>query len=404
MPELPSHETDEDEPELFASLPEQRRSIPGLSEGMSRTTGVLPAQRLEELVGWQIMAPPLADGQLQPSSIDLRLGAEAYRVEASFLPGAGATVDERVRELTLERLDLREGAVLRRGEVYIVPLLERLEFRKRYSGIANPKSSTGRLDVFTRLITDYGTEFDRVPANYRGPLYAEISPRSFHILAREGARLLQLRVQLGSPRPSDTALRELHDRYHLIPGEDEPDIKNAGVAIRVDIAGIDGSDIIGFRARRDVDTPVDLDNVAGYDARDFWHPVRRPEGAAKGRGLILRNDEFYILASKQAVWVPPDTAGEMIAYDTSVGEFRVHYAGFFDPGFGYHADGGRGTRAVLEVRSHEVPFLVDDGQILGRIVYHDLIEPPRQLYGRDIGSNYARQGLTLAKHFRPWTD
>ena len=391
---------DDMEPELFASLPEQRRAFRGPGEGLARTTGVLPAQRLDELFGWQIKSPPLADGQLQPSSIDLRLGAEACRVEASFLPGNGATVDERMRELSLERLDLRKGAVLRKGEVYIVPLLERLELRKRYSGIANPKSSTGRLDVFTRLITDYGTEFDSVPANYRGPLYAEISPRSFNILARDGARLLQLRIQLGSPRPSDSALRELHDRYHLIPGEDEPDIKNAGVAIRVDVAGGNGSDIIGFRARRDIETPIDLDNVAGYHARDFWHPVRRP----KGRGLILRNDDFYILASKQPVWVPPDTAGEMIAYDTSVGEFRVHYAGFFDPGFGYHADGSRGTRAVLEVRSHEVPFLIDDGQILGRIVYHDLIEAPLRLYGRDIGSNYARQGLTLAKHFRPWTD
>ncbi|MCB9942931.1 MAG: 2'-deoxycytidine 5'-triphosphate deaminase [Geminicoccaceae bacterium] len=391
--------SEDDEPELFASLPEQRRTQHGLPQGTTtRTTGILPSHRLEELLGWQVIAPPLAKGQVQPSSIDLRLGAEAFLVEASFLPGSGRTVAERIAGLTMARLDLREGAVLERGSVYIVPLLERLELRKRYSGIANPKSSTGRLDVFTRLITDYGTEFDRVPANYRGPLYAEISPRSFNILAREGARLLQLRIQRGSPRPSDAALRELHDRYHLIPDEDDPDIKNAGVAIRVDISGVDGSGIIGYRARKNVTTPIDLDNVGAYAAKDFWQPVTRPGR----RGLILRNDDFYILASRQAVWVPPDTAGEMIAYDTSVGEFRVHYAGFFDPGFGYHADGTRGTRAVLEVRAHEVPFIIDDNQIMGRIVYHDLIEPPYRLYGQDIGSNYARQGLTLAKHFRPW--
>ena len=268
----------------------------------------------------------------------------------------------------------------------------------RYSGIANPKSSTGRLDVFTRLITDFGTEFDAVPANYHGPLYAEICPRSFDIMAREGSRLLQLRLQLGSPRPSDAAVRELHDRYHLVRDESAPDIKNAGVAIRVDIEGLGEDGIIGYRAKKGVDVPVDVDRVGAYVARDFWDAVERPSK----RGLVLETDDFYILASKQSVWVPPDTAGEMIAYDTAVGEFRVHYAGFFDPGFGCHEDGSRGTRAVLEVRSHEVPFLVEDGQVVGRIVYHELMEPPRRLYGQGIGSNYARQGLTLAKHFMPW--
>ncbi|MCB2056052.1 MAG: 2'-deoxycytidine 5'-triphosphate deaminase [Geminicoccaceae bacterium] len=378
----------------------QRRDAEhALRETEGRTTGILPSQRLQELVGWQIFAArPIDADQIQPSSIDLRLGAEVRRVEASFLPGERGTVAERIRELEIERIDLRPGAVLRRGQVYIAPLLERLELRKRYAGIANPKSSTGRLDVFVRLITDCGTEFDRVPANYRGPLYAEISPRSFDIRVSEGSRLLQLRIQYGSPRLSDSAVRDLHDRFHLIADEAAPDIKNAGVAIRVDVAGVPGAQIVGYRAKKDVEVPIDVERIGGYRARDFWEPVERPPRG----GIVLRTDDFYILASKQAVWVPGDTAGEMIAYDTAVGEFRVHYAGFFDPGFGCHADGSRGTRAVLEVRSHEVPFLVEDNQIVGRIVYHELIEPPRRLYGQGIDSNYARQGLTLAKHFTPW--
>jgi len=364
-----------------------------------RSTGILPSQRLEQLMGWQLKASaPILKEQVQPSSIDLRLGAQAFRVEASFLPGADCSVAERLSALTLESVDLRAGALLRRGSIYIVPLMESAAFRKRYSGIANPKSSTGRLDIFTRLITDYATEFDRVANNYQGPLYAEISPRSFDVVAREGCRLLQLRIQYGNPRPTDAAVRDLHDRYELIANESLPDIKNAGIAIRVDVMGDAPDAVVGYRARRDTDRPIDLDRIGCYEPRDFWHPIRRP----KQGGLILRPDEFYILASKQAVWVPPDVAGEMIAYDTLVGEFRVHYAGFFDPGFGLHEDGRRGTRAVLEVRSHEVPFMIDDGQIIGRIVYHDLLEPPARLYGQSIGSNYANQGLTLAKHFKPY--
>lgn len=368
-----------------------------LSTAIGRSTGILPSQRLKQLVGWQISGSvPIEEDQIQPSSLDLRLGAQAFRVDASFLPGSNRTVADRLSDLSKETIDLRKGAVLRRGSIYLVPLLESVSFRKRFSGIANPKSSTGRLDIFTRLISDNATEFDRVASNYHGPLYAEISPRSFDVVAREGCRLLQLRIQYGSPRPTDTAIRDLHARHELIPEELSPDIKNAGIAIRVDVLGESSDSIVGYRARRDVCEAIDLERIGSYDPAEFWEPIKRQSCG----GIILRPDEFYILASKQAVWVPPDVAGEMIAYDTLVGEFRVHYAGFFDPGFGLHADGRRGTRAVLEVRSHEVPFLIDDGQIIGRIVYHELIEAPERLYGQSIGSNYANQGLTLAKQFK----
>ena len=377
------------EPSLFEGLPGYRHS-----------TGILPSHALEREVNRQIRAlVPVEQAQIQPSSIDLRLGSHAFRVPASFLPGLGRTVESRLSNLALEQIDLDEGAVLKRGEIYIIPLLESLDLRSRHLGVANPKSSTGRLDIFTRLITDHATEFDRVQPNYAGPLFAEISPRSFHIRVRKGSRLLQLRIQKGSPTPSDSALRDLHQRYNLVDVE-EAHIAKQALGLSIDLRGVDGNALIGFRAKRGVATPIDLDRVGGYDPRIFWEPIYRtgPEG------IVLSPDDFFILASKEAVTVPPDQAAEMIAYDTSVGEFRVHYAGFFDPGFGYFPGAQGGTRAVLEVRSHEVPFLVEDGQLIGRLVFQRLLEEPRVLYGRDIGSNYARQGLTLAKHFQPWTE
>lgn len=362
-------------------------------------SGILPAHCLKEEVGAQIRSVvPVEAGQIQPSSLDLRLGAQAFKVRASFLPGSGNTVADRLRQLQAEPIDLRKSAHLKRGEIYIVPLMESLALKHGVAGIANPKSSTGRLDIFTRLITDYGSEFDRVRENYHGPLYAEISPRSFDVIVCEGTRLLQLRLQLGDSLASDAALIDLHARTALIPESEDLDVRNAGVAIRVDTKGTSSEGIIGFQAKSDVPGPIDVANVGGYDPTDYWEPLR----ALPSGGLILEPDVFYILASQQTVCIPADLAGEMVAYDTLVGEFRVHYAGFFDPGFGIHEDGSRGTRAVLEVRSHEVPFLIDDGQVIGRIVFHDLLEPPHLLYGATIGSNYARQGLTLAKQFRPW--
>ena len=362
-------------------------------------TGLLPAQHLKALIeqSREIRATvPIEPDQLQPASLDLRLGARVYRVRASFLPGAGATVQAKIDALAMHQFDLDDaGAVLEKGCVYIVPLLESLALKKRTSAIANPKSSIGRIDVFTRLITDRGTEFDRVRPNYHGPLYAEISPRTFSILVRKGDRLNQIRIKRGTPLPSDDAMRRLNERDGLVqPALEREDIKQ-GVPITVDLAGTGPGAVIGYRARKHAGL-IDLRRLRHYAPGDFWHVLR----AAETRSLVLDPGEFYILASKEAVRVPADHAAEMLAYDTAMGEFRVHYAGFFDPGFGHAEAGGEGTRAVLEVRSHEGPFMLEDGQRVGRLVYERLIAKPDRLYGAGIGSSYQRQGLTLSKHFK----
>jgi dCTP deaminase len=365
----------------------------------AHATGLLPAQYLRALVeqSREIRAlEPIEPDQLQPASLDLRLGARVYRVRASFLPGAGATVQDKIDVLAMHQFELEDaGAVLEKGCVYIVPLLESLALKKRTSAIANPKSSIGRIDVFTRLITDQGAEFDRVRANYHGPLYAEISPRTFSILVRKGDRLNQIRIKRGTPLPSDDAMRRLNERDGLVqPALERDDIKQ-GVPITVDLAGAGPGSVIGYRARKHAGL-IDLRRLRHYAADDFWHVLR----ASEARSLVLDPGEFYILASKQAVRVPADHAAEMLAYDTAMGEFRVHYAGFFDPGFGHVDAGGEGTRAVLEVRSHEVPFVLEDGQRVGRLVYERLIARPDRLYGEALGSSYQRQGLALSKHFR----
>jgi dCTP deaminase len=362
------------------------------------TTGLLPSQLLREAVaqGREILSPqPIGDDQIQPASIDLRLGEVAYRVRASFLPGARASVRDKLDLLSMHRIDLTEGAVLERDCVYIVPLLEYVALRKRTSAAANPKSSTGRLDVFARVITDYGTEFDRIREGYKGPLFAEISPRAFSILVRAGSRLVQLRIRRGSPGFSDTALRRLHEEVGLVDGPAGPKTIRNGLAFTVDVVGDQTTGIVGYKARRHTDV-IDIDRNFHYDPRDFWEPVF----SHRGEGIVLDPNDFHILASREAVVVPPDHAAEMLPYDTFVGEFRVHYAGFFDPGFGAAETGGAGSRAVLEVRSHEVPFLIEDGQIVGRLVYERLIARPDKLYGTPIGSSYQRQGLTLSKHFK----
>jgi dCTP deaminase len=367
-------------------------------------TGLLPAQHLKALIeqSREIRATlPIEPDQLQPASLDLRLGARGYRVRASFLPGASATVQDKIDALAMHQFELDDaGAVLEKGCVYIVPLLESLALKKRTSAIANPKSSIGRIDVFTRLITDRGTEFDRVRANYHGPLYAEISPRTFSILVRQGDRLNQIRIKRGTPPPSDDAMRRLNERDGLVLPALESDHIRQGVPITVDLAGEAPGAVIGYRARKHAGL-IDLRRLRHYAPGDFWHVLR----ASENRSLVLDPGEFYILASKEAVRVPADHAAEMLAYDTAMGEFRVHYAGFFDPGFGLPESGGGeagsdGTRAVLEVRSHEVPFVLEDGQRVGRLVYERLIARPDRLYGAGIGSSYQRQGLALSKHFK----
>src|SRR6187431_3696319 len=318
--------------------------------------------------------------QIQPASLDLRLGEVAYRVRASFLPGS-TTVARRIDELKLHEISLSDGAVLETGCVYIVPLQESLALPHEISAAANPKSSTGRLDVFTRVIADETRGFDRVEAGYHGPLYAEISPRTFPVLVREGSRLSQIRFRRGHALLNAEALRALHQRERLVNAENA-DVSE-GIAVGVDLSGLGPGGLVGYRAKRHTGL-IDVERRAGYAIADFWEPMQaRPD-----KSLILDPNEFYILASKEAVQVPPDYAAEMVPFDPLVGEFRVHYAGFFDPGFGHAGAGGSGSRGVLEVRCHEAPFALDHGQVVGRLVYEKMAERPEILYGRDMGSNY----------------
>jgi dCTP deaminase len=357
--------------------------------------GILPDQMIAALArdGAILSEYEFVNDQIQPASLDLRLGEVAYRVRASFLPGPRTTVAERIDELKLHEIALTDGAVLETGCVYIVPLLESLALPDDIAASANPKSSTGRLDVFTRVIADETRGFDRIEAGYHGPLYAEISPKTFPVLVREGSRLSQIRFRRGHAALSPDALRALHARERLVD-DDDADV-GEGVAVSVDLAGLGPERLVGYRAKRHTGV-IDVERRAGYDVAEFWEPIH----ARKDESLILDPDEFYILASKEAVQVPPDYAAEMVPFDPLVGEFRVHYAGFFDPGFGYAGAGGRGARAVLEVRSREVPFILEHGQTVGRLVYEAMLERPALLYGQGIGSNYQAQGLKLSKHFR----
>ncbi len=333
--------------------------------------------------------------QIQPASLDLRLGATAYRVRSSFLPGPGVTVADRIAALKLHQIDLTGGAVLERGCVYLVPLQEEAALPETISATANPKSSTGRLDIFTRVICDNARGFDTIAAGYRGPLYLEISPRTFPVLVRAGSRLSQMRFRTGDTRLSAAEHRALHERAPLV-FDTNAEIGD-GVALSIDLMGEGRGGLVGFRSKRHT-AVIDVDRRAGLDVLDFWEPLMT-RGVPE---LILDPDEFYILVSREAVQVPPDHAAEMVPFDPLIGEFRVHYAGFFDPGFGHAPAGGAGSRAVLEVRSREVPFLLGHGQTVGKLIYERMAEVPERLYGADLGSNYQAQGLKLSKHFRPY--
>ncbi len=357
-----------------------------------KATGVLPAQELRQMIaGGAILAdPPVTAAQVQPASLDLRLGTVAYRVRASFLAGHGARVADRIAEFEMHRIDLAQGAVLEKGCVYVIPLMESLALPPGITAVANAKSSTGRLDLLTRTITDGGVEFDRIPEGYTGPLYAEVCPRSFSVLVRPGMRLNQIRFRRGQAVLSDADLRALNARTALVSGQ--PMISE-GLGFSVDLKPAAG-DLVGYRAKPH--TPViDLDRIGHYPAPEFWEEIRTTEGR-----IILDPGAFYILVSREAVTIPPDHAAEMAPYLAMVGEFRVHYAGFFDPGFGWSEAGGAGSRGVLEVRCHEAPFVLEHGQVVGRLVYERMAEPPDTLYGSGIASNYQGQGLKLAKHFR----
>jgi dCTP deaminase len=342
----------------------------------------------------------IEDVQLQPASLDLRLGPRAYRIRASFLPGREKKVSDQLSNLKYDEIKLDDGAVLEKGCVYLVELQEYLKLPESIAAVANPKSSTGRLDVFTRLISNSSEVFDAVEAGYEGPLFAEISPRSFSIKVRKGSRLNQIRFRrLNSQQEAhsvfhveDRALRERHDQRPLVDGDLT---LRHGLVLRVGLSATAAEGIVGYRAQRFTDI-IDIDATNAYDPLDYWEPIF----SRSDERLILDPHQFYILASSERLHVPPDLAAEMVPIDPTMGEFRVHYAGFFDPGFGYTEHGHPGSRAVLEVRSHEVPFILEHGQIIGRLVFERLSEVPDVLYGQTSASNYQGQGLKLSKHFR----
>lgn len=354
--------------------------------------GVLPSQTLRDLIasGALLGSPDILPDQVQPASLDLRLGATAVRLRASFLPGKGARVADRLTEFEMHRFDLRDGMVLEKGCVYVVKLMEHLSLPDGIQAVTNAKSSTGRLDLLVRVITDGGVEFDRVAPGYTGPLYAEICPRSFSVLVRPGMRLNQIRLRRGQSILSDAELTDLHAKTPLVSGEA---VISDGLGFSVGLRPVSG-DIVGYRAKPHTGV-IDLDRIGAYDPADFWENLHSANGQ-----LILDPGAFYILVSSESVCIPPGYAAEMAPYLAMVGEFRVHYAGFFDPGFGYAAAGGAGARGVLEVRCHEAPFVLEDGQSVGRLVYERMAEIPDALYGVGIASNYQGQGLKLAKHFR----
>lgn len=363
--------------------------------------GVLPFQQINAMIREQEIwsTHEIRPDQVQPASLDLRLGTTAYRVRASFLPGANATVMEKIAQLDAYPIDISNGAVLEKGCVYVIPLLESLKFKSGVTGFANPKSSTGRLDILTRLITDNSSAFDKIERGYCGPLYVEVAPRTFSVVVKTGTRLNQARFRRGSSLIATSELeRLLKEGKLLVEESNQPDLRDRKmIGVTIDLHGADRGGLIGYRAKKFTDR-IDLAKVGHYDAAEFWEPIHYQPRSP----LILDPNDFYILVTREAVQIPPDYAAEMVAYDTSVGEFRVHYAGFFDPGFGWGA--GSASRAVLEVRSHEVPFMLDDGQTVGWLQYEKMADRPDRLYGAaNILSNYQGQGLALAKQFRPFT-
>ncbi|AKS46407.1 dCTP deaminase [Octadecabacter temperatus] len=354
--------------------------------------GVLSDDQISALIsGGAITATtPFENGQVQPASLDLRLGSRAYRVRASFLTGHGQTVTDRLEQFTMHEIDLTDGAVLEKNCVYVVPLMEALALPAGMTAAASAKSSTGRLDLLTRIITDNGVEFDRVPEGYSGPLYVEICPRSFSVLVQPGLMLNQIIFRNGKTFINDEDLKALHAKTPIVDGTA---VISDGLGFSVDLKPTSG-DLVGYRAKPHTGV-IDLSQIAAYDPAEYWEEVRTKDGH-----IILDPGAFYILVSREAIAIPPDCAAEMAPYIAMVGEFRVHYAGFFDPGFGWDSAGGAGSRGVLEVRCHEAPFVLEHGQVVGRLVYEHMSQTPAALYGQDIKSNYQGQGLKLSKHFK----
>jgi dCTP deaminase len=367
--------------------------------GAESASGVQPHQTLREFVRANIIAAaaPVGPEQIQPASIDLRLGPLAYRVRASFLPGPNSEVMRKIEAMDGYRIDLAEGAVLETGKVYVIPLQESIALPQHVRGFANPKSSTGRLDILTRLITEHGAVFDQIEPGYKGRLYLEVAPQTFSVVVRPGTRLNQVRFLRGTGSDlSGSALKRRYRDGELVrPFDDKHPLAENLVPVTIDLRGAALNGLIGFRAKKFTDR-IDLDRKGHYDWQDYWEPIQYRKEAT----LTLNPGEFYILATDEEVRIPHDLAAEMVAYETRSGEYRVHYAGFFDPGFGCDPS-GRGSKAVLEVRSHDIPFILEHGQPVGWLRYEKMAAAPDQVYGRDIGSSYQSQGLALAKQFRP---
>ena len=359
---------------------------------MGYGTGVIPSQIIKKMIANKNIVSEVAipDNQIQPASLDLRLGSLAIRVRASFLTGKNLTVREKLKHYKMHEVDLSNGAVLEKGCVYVIPLLESLNLPSKVRAVCNAKSSTGRLDLLTRVITNDGVEFDRVESGYTGPLYVEICPRSFSVLVRPGMRLNQIRFRSGETTISDMELKRVHETENLVSGVAHID---QGLAFSVDLRP-KTNDLVGYRAKPHTGL-IDLDKLSYYQPHDFWEELRTDTAA-----IILDPDAFYILVSRESVHIPANYAAEMAPYLAMVGEFRVHYAGFFDPGFGSQKEGGKGSKGVLEVRCHEAPFVLEHGQIVGRLVFEKMLECPEQLYGQSINSNYQGQSLKLSKHFK----
>ena len=371
--------------------------------------GVLALQELQEAVAreWIRASVPIESRQFQPASLDLRLGHIAYQLRASFLPFR-ETVARRLTQpdaadvdLVIDQIPLKRGATLQRGSVYLVPLMESLALPPNVRGRSNPKSTTGRLDIFTRLISDGTPRFDEIDAGYDGPLYLEVSPQSFPVRVHEGLSLNQLRLLGGPSSMTDADLAALYRADPLLYDDDDRPIPvervtfNDGLCMGVDLSGRASDGIIGYRAQPNPPL-VDLARVGAYPVDEFWEPIKRPARDS----YILEPNRFYILVSKERIRVPPDYAAEMVVYDAGAGEIRTHYAGFFDPGFGYGDGTVRGTKVVMEVRAREVPFLLYDGQTSFKVWFERLSSRPREVYGGGLGSSYQYQALTLAKQFR----
>lgn len=360
-----------------------------------KNSGVLPDSAIRNLIanGQINLCSPLGAKQIQPASLDLTLGTKGWRVRASFLPSRSKDVSSRLNDgLKMHEVDLTNDAVLEKGCVYLVELGEVLHLPENVSASANPKSSTGRIDVFVRMVVNRGDAFDEAPPGYSGPIYAEISPRTFSIIVRQGSSLSQLRFKQGCAQIDDTALATLHAQQPLIDADADID---DGIGVRIDLSDKDDAPV-GWRARRHAGL-IDVDKRGALDPEDYFEAIY----SSKSNSIILDPDEFYILASKEHLLVPPGYAAEMTPINTGLGEFRVHYAGFFDPGFGWRGDDkAPSSRGVLEVRSHDAPFVLDDGQLVARLVYERMAALPDQLYGDDLSSNYQGQSLRLSKHFR----